>query len=167
MLLLCRQQQRAPGSCWASLMLTHVWIYLYIYTYIYFTSCQGRNICTSKHVLKRAVGASDEWREVIDAHWPPTLLRFPPPATVCPDSMWALAPYVGPAVAPSGAFRLATCCQTRLWLEKRNKKKPSAVYIVPLTLCHASKRRFSPPPPSSPPWGEMGQGGDAGGAAFY
>lgn len=112
---------------------SHLWSHASGFCYFVFMSCQGRNISTSKHVLKWAVGASDEWREVIDAHWPPTLPRFPPPATVCPDSMWALAPYVGPAVAPSGAFRLTTCCQTRLrlcvCLKKKRKKR------VQFTLC--------------------------------
>lgn len=35
-----------------------------------------------------------------------TLLRFLLLATLCIDSMWGFTPYVVPAVAPSGAFRL-------------------------------------------------------------
>lgn len=78
-----------------------------------------------------------------------TLLRFLLLATLCIDSMWGFTPYVVPAVAPSGAFRLESPAKHgsgRVCLRAclcGFKKWPQFTLCCSLVL-HIHKR-FSPP----------------------
>lgn len=79
-----------------------------------------------------------------------TLLWFPLLATLCIDSLWGLTPYVVPAVAPSGAFRLESSAKHgfgRVCLRAClcGFKKVTTVYIVLLTCVTHPHKRFSPP----------------------